>query len=42
MTVSVGVTQYFPGEEDTVFIKRADSAMYTAKTSGKNRVCQAK
>jgi diguanylate cyclase (GGDEF)-like protein len=39
MTVSVGVTQYFPGEEDTVFIKRADSAMYTAKTSGKNRVC---
>ncbi len=42
MTVSVGVTQYFPGEEDTVFIKRADSAMYTAKTSGKNRVCQVK
>jgi len=40
MTVSVGVTQYFPGEEDTVFIKRADSAMYTAKKSGKNRVCQ--
>jgi diguanylate cyclase (GGDEF)-like protein len=38
MTVSVGVTQYFPGEEDSVFIKRADSAMYTAKTSGKNRV----
>ncbi len=40
MTVSVGVTQYAPGEEDSVFIKRADSAMYTAKTSGKNRVCQ--
>jgi len=42
MTVSVGVTQYVPGEEDSVLIKRADSAMYTAKTSGKNRVCQLK
>ena len=40
MTVSVGVTQYIPGEEDSVLIKRADSAMYTAKTSGKNRVYQ--
>lgn len=40
MTVSVGVTQYIPGEEDSVLIKRADSAMYTAKTSGKNRVFQ--
>lgn len=40
MTVSVGVTQYIPGEDDSVFIKRADSAMYTAKTSGKNRVYQ--
>jgi diguanylate cyclase (GGDEF)-like protein len=40
MTVSVGVTQYVTGEEDSVLIKRADAAMYTAKTSGKNRVCQ--
>ncbi|MGA7826350.1 MAG: diguanylate cyclase [Geobacteraceae bacterium] len=40
MTVSVGVTQYIPGEDDAVFIKRADHAMYTAKTSGKNRVYQ--
>jgi diguanylate cyclase (GGDEF)-like protein len=38
MTISVGVTQYVPDEQETVFIKRADTAMYTAKTSGKNRV----
>jgi diguanylate cyclase (GGDEF)-like protein len=40
MTVSVGVTQYIPGEDDSVLIKRADNAMYSAKTSGKNRVYQ--
>lgn len=39
MTVSVGVAQYLPDELEDVFIKRADGAMYTAKTSGKNRVC---
>lgn len=39
MTVSVGVAQYLPDELEDLFIKRADAAMYTAKTSGKNRVC---
>lgn len=38
MTVSVGVAQYQPDELDTVFIKRADAAMYSAKMNGKNRV----
>lgn len=37
-TVSIGVTQYVPGEELSVFLKRADASMYTAKKEGKNRV----
>ncbi|HOP40810.1 MAG TPA: diguanylate cyclase [Geobacteraceae bacterium] len=42
MTVSVGVAQYRADEQEEMFIKRADKAMYSAKTSGKNRVCLAK
>ncbi|MFZ7126281.1 MAG: diguanylate cyclase [Desulfobacterales bacterium] len=38
VTVSVGATQYQPTEELTAFIKRADSAMYTSKAEGRNRV----
>jgi len=37
-TVSIGVSQYEPGEESKSFIKRADKAMYMAKEQGKNRV----
>lgn len=37
-TVSIGVTQYVPGEELSIFLKRADECMYKAKKNGKNRV----
>jgi diguanylate cyclase (GGDEF)-like protein len=38
MTVSIGVSRYIPAEKDSVFIKRADAGMYTAKQRGKNQV----
>ena len=37
-TVSVGVTQYIPGEQATRLIERADQKMYLAKAQGKNRI----
>lgn len=37
-TISIGVTEYFPKEELTSFIKRADEAMYLSKQNGRNRV----
>jgi diguanylate cyclase (GGDEF)-like protein len=37
ITASIGVTQYIPGEESTVFLNRVDGAMYKAK-EGKNQV----
>ena len=39
ITVSIGCTAYLPGESTEDFFKRADTALYKAKTSGKNRVC---
>lgn len=38
ITISVGVTQYFPGEDLDGFVARADSALYEAKRTGRNRV----
>lgn len=38
ITFSAGVTQMLPGDDQTTVIKRADSAMYQAKQTGKNRV----
>ena len=38
ITISVGVTQYFPKEELSAFIRRADRAMYLSKKNGRNRV----
>ena len=38
ITLSIGVTEYSPGEELTVFVRRSDRAMYTSKESGRNKV----
>jgi diguanylate cyclase (GGDEF)-like protein len=39
VTISLGVSELT--DDDTVeqFVKRADDAMYRAKTGGRNRVC---
>lgn len=41
VTVSVGVAELAIGESARELMKRADDALYEAKTSGRNRVCQA-
>lgn len=38
MTMSVGVAQLLPKESDVSLLKRADSAMYESKNSGRNQV----
>ncbi|MFW6052957.1 MAG: diguanylate cyclase [Desulfosalsimonas sp.] len=38
ITVSIGVTQYGPGESVTEFVRRADRAMYMSKEKGRNRI----
>ena len=38
ITISIGVTQYYPKEELSSFIRRADQAMYFSKQNGRNRV----
>ncbi len=38
ITISVGVTEYCPKEDETAFIQRADQAMYMSKQDGRNRV----
>lgn len=38
MTLSIGVAVHRPGEPVDTTVSRADSAMYLAKTSGRNRV----
>jgi diguanylate cyclase (GGDEF)-like protein len=37
MTASFGVTQYIPGEDVELLFARVDQALYTAKSSGRNR-----
>ena len=38
ITISIGVTQCYPNEELSTFIRRADKAMYLSKKNGRNRV----
>lgn len=38
VTISLGATQYVPGEETEQFIERADTALYEAKQTGRNKV----
>jgi diguanylate cyclase len=37
-TVSIGATQYVPGEALLETLQRADAALYRAKSAGRNRV----
>ncbi len=39
VTVSVGVALFHPSETEEAFVVRADTALYRAKESGRNRVC---
>ncbi len=40
MTVSIGVAEYRLGETGPELLRRADAALYRAKSQGKNRVCK--
>ena len=38
ITISIGVTEYYPAEQLSEFIHRADKAMYLSKGKGRNKV----
>lgn len=38
LTVSIGISQLFPGEELSQLFSRADNALYEAKRKGRNRI----
>ncbi|SDB11857.1 diguanylate cyclase (GGDEF) domain-containing protein [Pseudobutyrivibrio sp. YE44] len=38
-TISIGVTEFAPGDTWETVFKRADEALYEAKNSGKNKMC---
>ncbi len=38
VTISIGVTEYCPDERVSIFVQRADKAMYIAKQEGRNKV----
>jgi len=41
-TVSIGISKFMPDEKNTVDVfSRADSALYKAKNSGRNKICMA-
>ena len=39
ITVSLGITSFKPGDDYATVFKRADDALYKAKTTGKNKTC---
>jgi diguanylate cyclase (GGDEF)-like protein len=41
ITVSIGISQYQPGDTIETVLGRADQAMYEAKQTGRNRICRA-
>jgi diguanylate cyclase (GGDEF)-like protein/PAS domain S-box-containing protein len=41
VTISAGCSEYMQGEAGTSAVQRADTALYAAKDSGRNRVCSA-
>ncbi len=38
ITISIGVTEYVPGERISVMVERVDRAMYKSKEEGRNRI----
>ena len=38
VTISLGISQYVPGEDAASFIERADACLYKSKEAGRNRV----
>ena len=40
MTMSIGLSQYKPGEDMKAFVHRVDTIMYQAKHQGRNRICK--
>ena len=41
LTVSVGIAELIPGETVVSWVERADRALYQAKNSGRDRLCEA-
>lgn len=42
ITLSIGIAEFTPGESASELIERADHALYEAKRTGRNKVCEAK
>ncbi|RLC25017.1 MAG: diguanylate cyclase response regulator [Deltaproteobacteria bacterium] len=38
ITISIGATEYYPGERISTFVQRADKAMYLSKQRGRNQI----